>query len=111
MVQPVDSIPWQYADLAALGLTEAETRRAVWWVEPDSRRFRGHRAVARALLACGGWLWPLVGRLIQMPPFTWLGIPGYALVAHFRGYLPGTTPACKRPTWPPPEERRRGTGS
>lgn len=110
-VRPMDCVPWQYADLPALGLSEEETRKAAWWVDPEGGRYGGHRAVGKALLACGG-LWPVVGRLILVPPLSWLAIPGYALVARFRGYLPGTTPACKRPVWPPPpEERQRGSES
>ena len=54
----------------------------------------------------------MVGQLILVPPLSWLAIPSYALVARFRSYLPGTTPACKRPVWPPPpEERQRGSES
>jgi predicted DCC family thiol-disulfide oxidoreductase YuxK len=108
--EPVDSVPWQVADLAALALTEAQARQAAWWVEADGRRARGHRAIAQALRRCRGG-WPLVGRLLLVPPLSWLGAPAYALVARFRGYLPGTTPACKRPSWPPPDVRRRGDGA
>ena len=76
-------------------------------MDPEKGRYSGHRAVGKALLACGG-LWLVVGRLILVPPLSWLAIPGYALVACFRGYLPGTTLACKRPVWLLLEERWRG---
>jgi predicted DCC family thiol-disulfide oxidoreductase YuxK len=108
LAESVDSVPWQYADLGSLGLTEAQTRAAAWWVEADGRRARGHRAMAEALCRCRG-AWSLVGRLLRCPPLSWLGAPAYALIARFRGYLPGTTPACKRPEWPPPNlQTKRG---
>ena len=30
VVRPMDCVPWQYADLPALGLSEEETRKAAW---------------------------------------------------------------------------------
>lgn len=97
---PVRAVPWQRLDLEAYGLTERDVRRFVWWIDEIGRRDRGHRAVARALEACGGG-WPLVGRLLRTPPFGWLGAVGYRLVARFRGWLPGGTPACRLPPGDP----------
>lgn len=96
----VEVIPWQYADLDALGLTEAETRRSVWWVDPDGRRLAGHRAAARGMEEIGGF-WRVPAVFLKVPPTSWLGAAGYRLTAMVRGYLPGTTPACKLPEWPP----------
>ncbi|MCB1055501.1 MAG: DUF393 domain-containing protein [Acidobacteria bacterium] len=103
--RPVRSVPWQSADLAALGLTEEQTRRAAWWVgaadETPRRRGGGHRAVAYALGACRP-PWPVLGWILRAPPpLSWIFAAGYRLVARFRGYLPGATPACRLPSWPP----------
>ncbi|MDY7094362.1 MAG: DCC1-like thiol-disulfide oxidoreductase family protein [Acidobacteriota bacterium] len=104
-VAPLVSIPWQNADLEALGLTEEQTREAVWWVSEEERA-RGHRAVARSLQGCRR-PWPLLGALLLLPPpFAWFYAAGYRLVTHLRGYLPGTTPACRRPSWPPEQARK-----
>lgn len=96
----IDVTPWQYTDLDELGLTEAETRRSVWWVDPDGRRLAGHRAAARGMEEIGG-LWRFPAWFLKVPPTCWLGALGYRLTAEFRGYLPGTTPACELPAWPP----------
>ncbi|MEM9554385.1 MAG: DUF393 domain-containing protein [Acidobacteriota bacterium] len=101
LLQPVRLQPWQTTDLAALGLREEQTRRAAWWLD-GARRDSGHRAIARALIACGA-PWPLLGRLLLVPPISWAAALGYRLIARYRGLLPGTTPACRRPDWPPAE--------
>lgn len=98
---PVDTMPAQRLDLAAVGLGKDDVKRFAWWIEADGRRSRGHRAIARALLACRR-PWPLAGRLLLLPPVSWLAALGYRLVARYRRFLPGTTPACKRDDgWPP----------
>jgi predicted DCC family thiol-disulfide oxidoreductase YuxK len=100
LARPVDMVPYQNADLAALGVTREQARRAAWWVEAGLEPERGHRAIARSLEACrGGWPW--LGRLLRLPPVSWLAAGGYVLIARYRRYLPGTTPACRRPEWPP----------
>lgn len=93
---PVEAIPYQRIELEDYGLTEEGVRRYVWWIDPLGRKYRGHRAVGKALESAGG-LWPLVGRSMQTPPLTWLAAAGYRLVARYRGYLPGGTPACRLP--------------
>ncbi|RMH78140.1 MAG: DUF393 domain-containing protein, partial [Actinomyces sp.] len=51
------------ADLDGLGLSDHDVATAAWWIDPDGGRHRGHRAIARALVAAGG-LWTLVGRML-----------------------------------------------
>jgi hypothetical protein len=88
-------LPWQKADLERYGVTEEEAESAVWWEEPSGGRHRGHRAVAEALITCRG-MWPVVGRVLLLPPpVAWVGSLGYDLVARYRRFLPGTTPACR----------------
>lgn len=89
----VRAVCWQRADLDAFGLTEAEARDAVWWIDPSGRRFRAERAVGKALEEGRGWS-RLLGSITLTPPFVWLAAPAYRIVARFRGYLPGVRPAC-----------------
>lgn len=104
--RPVELAPWQALSeqgrLGGYGLVEEETKRYAWWIE-GARRWRGHRAAGRALLACRG-AWPLLGALLLAPPpFSWPMALGYHLVSRNRGHLPGTRPACRRDRWPPEE--------
>lgn len=86
-------IPWQYADLAALGLTAPMCQEQLQWVD-DGRISSGHEAVARLLLA-NGVFWRPLGRLLLLPPFSWLAARVYAWIADHRHQLPGGTPACQ----------------
>lgn len=92
-------VPWQRADLGALGLTEAQCRDAVQLVEPG-RTSSGHRAFGRLLLQAA-WPWRPLGGLMLLPPFSWLAAGLYRLIASNRSRLPGGTPAC---AVPPPEQ-------
>lgn len=103
--RPVRIEPWQRTALADYGLTPELADRYAWWIERGRPLEPGYRAGARALMACGGaWAW--VGRLLIVPPVAWLARLAYRLIAINRGRLPGVTPACRRPEWPPP----RGAG-
>lgn len=102
--RPVELPPWQRlaeeGRLGGYGLDEEEVKRWAWWVE-GIRRWRGHRAAGRALLACGG-AWRIAGALLLVPPpLSWPLALGYHLVTRIRGHLPGVTPACERDRWPP----------
>lgn len=88
---------WQQigaAGLAELGLTVADVSTKVWWVEPTGTRLGGHRAVAQALIAAGGWR-ALLGRVIAARVMTWPAALGYRLVSRYRHLLPGATEACR----------------
>lgn len=83
--------PWQTADLAALGLTEAQCRQSVRWVGTDGSHAAAELAIARALQV-EGWPWKVVGSAV-------LGtrpVSGkvYRWIAEHRSSLPGGTPAC-----------------
>ena len=80
--------------LAELGLTVTEAREAAWWVDGDGTLDRGHRAVARALLAGYGWR-RVAGRLIMTPPVSFVAAGLYRVVVANRDRLPGGTPACR----------------
>jgi predicted DCC family thiol-disulfide oxidoreductase YuxK len=109
--RPVEVAPWQRLELDELGLTREDVDLYAWWIErgddaPDGlRRWRGHRAAGRALRSCRG-IWPFFGLLLLLPPpVSWIWAAGYRLVARFRGYLPGATPACKLPPGERPTDR------
>jgi predicted DCC family thiol-disulfide oxidoreductase YuxK len=89
--------PWQRVgeeSLAALGLTVDEVKSAAWWIDGGGRRFRGHRAIGKALVACGG-LHRVLGGVILVPPTSWIAAGVYRLVVRYRYRLPGATPACR----------------
>jgi predicted DCC family thiol-disulfide oxidoreductase YuxK len=93
---PATSVAWQSLGedgLAELGLTPETAQQAAWWVDGEGRRFRGHLAVARALLAARGWR-RVAGGAIAIPPLSWAAAVGYRLVVRYRHRLPGTTRAC-----------------
>jgi predicted DCC family thiol-disulfide oxidoreductase YuxK len=87
-----DAVPWQTADLPALGLSEQRAREAVQWVDPDGRVSAGARAVARLLRHAGGG-WALLGRLLDIWPASRLADLAYRFVAGHRGWFPGGPPA------------------
>jgi predicted DCC family thiol-disulfide oxidoreductase YuxK len=85
-------IPYQHADLTALGLTEQQCRDAVQWVGPEGIS-SGARAFARLLLSSAR-PWRPLGALLLVPPFSWVAAGVYRLIATNRNRLPGGTPAC-----------------
>ena len=88
-------VPWQRADLGALGLTADECATAVQCVAPDGT-YSGGLAVARALRGCRQ-PWRSAGVVLAIPALRPLVEHGYAWVAANRYRLPGSTPACRLP--------------
>lgn len=96
--------PWQFADLEALGVTQAEAEAAVQWVPADEPGQRGRpgqpvagtAAIARLLVDAGSY-WRLLGRILELPPVRWIAGPVYRVVARNRHRLPGGTAACQLP--------------
>jgi predicted DCC family thiol-disulfide oxidoreductase YuxK len=89
---PFAAVPFQATDPTRYGITIADARRSVWWIEGD-RRLHGEQAVAAVLRACGA-PWSDVGRAMRTPPLRWVAALGYRAVARLRQRLPGTRPAC-----------------
>ncbi|MER5455548.1 DUF393 domain-containing protein [Micromonospora sp. NPDC002389] len=89
-------LPWQFADLDRLGLTEAECEEAVQWVGADGHRAAGPDAIA-ALLAGSGRLWRVAGAGLRFPPVRAAAWPVYRWVARNRHRMPGGTAACSLP--------------
>jgi predicted DCC family thiol-disulfide oxidoreductase YuxK len=88
-------VPWQFADLAELGITEEQAIDAVQWAEVDGTIRSGHEAIA-AVLGSAGRIWRVAGRLLVLPGISWIAARAYRLVADNRYRLPGSTPACAR---------------
>jgi predicted DCC family thiol-disulfide oxidoreductase YuxK len=86
-------VPWQFTDLAELGVSEEQAASAVQWVEVDGTVRSGHEAIA-AVLNTAGRICKLLGRTLQLPGVSWLAAKVYRLVADNRYRLPGGTPAC-----------------
>lgn len=89
-------VPWQQADLVALGLTAEQCQDKVQWVSGSGAISSGHEAFARVLLA-GRPLWRPLGLVLLMPPASWLAARLYDVIAANRSRLPGGTPACAVP--------------
>jgi predicted DCC family thiol-disulfide oxidoreductase YuxK len=100
-----EAVPWQHLaahGLTSVGLTTRDAQEAAWWVDEQGRRFRGHRAIAKSLRCCHGWK-SILGRLLEVPPLSWLSAALYPVVVRYRYRLPGGSPACRvAPPGPPP---------
>jgi predicted DCC family thiol-disulfide oxidoreductase YuxK len=84
----VTAVPWQRADLPTLGVDPDAAARAVQWVAPGAGPQAGHRAVAAWLIA-SGLLWSLAGRLLLIPPVSWLAAGAYHVISRNRHRIPG----------------------
>jgi predicted DCC family thiol-disulfide oxidoreductase YuxK len=89
-------VPWQFADLPSLGLTQEQAEEAVQWVGADGAIASGPDAIAR-LLRDAGRFWELPGRALQLGPVRFAAWPAYRWVADHRHMLPGGTAACSLP--------------
>ncbi|GGM25958.1 hypothetical protein GCM10011608_08390 [Micromonospora sonchi] len=89
-------LPWQFADLDELGLTEAECDEAVQWVGLDGSRAAGPDAIA-ALLGSSGRVWRIAGAGLRFAPVRAAAWPVYRWVARNRHRMPGGTAACSLP--------------
>jgi len=91
-----ETVPWQTADLASLGLTEQQCRDAVQYRDRQGRWTSAGAAVI-ALLRDGRWPWFWLGRVAGLPGLSWAVERAYAWVARNRQRLPGSTPTCQLP--------------
>ena len=77
------ALPYQDLPLGELGLAPETVSRQAVWIDADQQRFYGHQAIAKSLIHLGG-AWGLLGRLMLLPPFSWLARGIYAIVARNR---------------------------
>ena len=93
------TVAWQRMGrdaLEDLGLSMEQAKHAAWWIDDSGRPFKGHRAIAKSLLACSGWK-RVAGAVLSIPPASWVAAAIYPLVVRYRHRLPGGTPACANP--------------
>lgn len=88
-------VPWQFADLDALGLNQAQCQEAILWRSGGSGS-SGADAFTD-YLQTSTWGWRKMGRLLSIPPVRRFAHIVYAWVAAHRERLPGGTPACAQP--------------
>lgn len=93
---PAKVVPYQFADLPALGLAVAQCEQAVQWVGADGDTAAGPDAIARLLGSSTG-VWRTVGALLRPAPVRALAWPAYRWVARNRDKMPGGTAACAVP--------------
>ncbi|MCW2568392.1 MAG: hypothetical protein JWN54_2489 [Mycobacterium sp.] len=102
---PAHIVPWQFTDLAALGLTEAQAEEAVQWA--GERTTAGPVAIGDLLVSAGSY-WKVLGRLLLLRPVLAAAWPVYRLISRHRDKLPGGTAMCALPQVE--RDRLRGTG-
>ena len=76
----VSTVAWQDLNLGEVGLAEDVVAREAVWVDEDGKQFTGHAAVAKSLIHIGG-LWGVAGRLMRVPPISWVARLVYRVVA------------------------------
>jgi predicted DCC family thiol-disulfide oxidoreductase YuxK len=88
-----NTVPYQFADLPALGVTAEQCEQAVQWVGADHTVLSAHLAVAQTLIDAGKG-WAVIGGAMRLPGLRRLSGAVYRWVARNRSRLPGGTPAC-----------------
>ncbi|WP_328381600.1 DUF393 domain-containing protein [Streptomyces sp. NBC_00400] len=91
-----EATPWQFTDLARLGIAQQRAEHEVLWVTPAGSVHGGAQAVAKLLMSAGGG-WPVVGALLTLPPVRWAAQGVYRIIARNRQRMPGGTAACALP--------------
>lgn len=89
-----EALPWQFADLEALGLSQAQVQASIWLFDGD-RVASGSDAAAALLRRADAFGWRLVGELMALPGIRHIARPAYRALARHRHQLPGGTAACE----------------
>lgn len=100
VVRPeADVIPWQRADLRALGATEDACRASVQWISGPGTAPLAESGAIAAVLRAGRRPWRAVGWALTLPGVGPVADAAYRFVAEHRGRLPGVTPALASGEW------------
>jgi len=91
---PLAIVPWQRANLAEFGLTQAEASAQVYLVN-NGTLFAGAEAFAELMRVQGDPFHRFVAWGMRRPGIRHVTAWGYRKVARNRHRLPGGTPACK----------------
>jgi len=86
----------QSISLDDFALSADDVARYAWYITP-THQYAGHLAASALLRAQPRRGLRFLGWLIATPPLSYLAAGGYALVAKFRGKLPGGTATCAAP--------------
>ncbi|MBA3489928.1 MAG: DUF393 domain-containing protein [Longispora sp.] len=88
-------IPWQRADLTALGVTVAQAEEAVQWID-DAGVASGPAGIAK-LLRASRPVWRPLGIVLGWRPVLAVAWPIYRWISRNRHRLPGGTATCSLP--------------
>jgi len=91
-----EAIPWQWADLDALGLDHDDVADFAWYVT-RKHSYAGAMCFAAILRSQPRVGLRFLGWMLSVPPFSIVAALGYNVVAANRHRLPGGTPACALP--------------
>lgn len=83
----------QSISLDDYALTGDDVARYAWYITP-THHYAGHLAASALFRAQPRWGLRFLGWLLATPPLSFAAAGVYALVARFRGKLPGGTPTC-----------------
>ncbi len=89
-----EALPWQFADLDALSLTQQQASQSIWLFDAGDV-LSGADAASALLRRSHIFWWRFVGELMALPGVRELARPVYGWVAHNRHRFPGATPACE----------------
>lgn len=84
----VVAVAWQDLNLTEVDLSEDVVAREAVWVDEEGRQFTGHDAIAKSLIHIGG-PWGVAGRLMRVPPISWIARLVYRVVAANRHRISG----------------------
>jgi predicted DCC family thiol-disulfide oxidoreductase YuxK len=89
-------VAWQFADLAALGISRQRAQQQALWIAADGPISGGAEAFAAWLRFRGG-AYGLAGSGMSLPGIRRLAAAVYRLIAKNRHRMPGGSPACALP--------------
>ena len=89
-------VAWQFADLAALGISRQRAQQEALWIAADGTISGGAEAFAAWLRFRGG-AYGFAGSGMSLPGVRRLAAAVYRLIAKNRHRMPGGSPACALP--------------